>query len=60
MPRMTRSEIEQKAGPDDRGYLQAGSPSTVYAYALKQGWITDREYDDARHYYGASWNYAGD
>jgi ribulose bisphosphate carboxylase small subunit len=57
---MTRTEIEQKADPDDRPELQYGSPSTVYAYALKQGWITEQDYQAARHYYGASWNYAGD
>jgi hypothetical protein len=57
---MTREEITAKAPQEDRPYLQASSPSAVYAYARREGWITEAEYERAWQDHGTGWNYAGD
>ena len=37
-----------------------GSHATLYGTALARGLVTRGEYDDARVWYGALWDYAGD
>ena len=50
------NEFESKYNP----YPVQMSRAEAFGKALKDGLITDEEYNEAREFYGSLWNYTGD
>lgn len=57
---MNRFDIEKRADESDRMMLACSAPYVSFNYALKRGWITQAEYDEAERRSGRLWNYCGD
>ena len=41
-------------------YLWAHAPYVAFQVAVREGLITEEEYEEARRHYGNMWNYVGD
>lgn len=59
-PRLSQLDIAKRAPEEMRMHLNECARYVAYRYALKEGWITQAEHDDAERWFGNLWTYTGD